>query len=79
MLRGFSLLLKLDARPTIAQYHGKYLGIVGEKSQLATRSNQTHSGNPKHRYERIPGAGMRPWNDNASAINLLVNEWVEEL
>ncbi|NIG88096.1 MAG: alpha/beta hydrolase [Serratia symbiotica] len=79
MLRGFSLLLKLDARPTIAQYHGKYLGIVGEKSQLATWSNQTHSGNPKHRYERIPGAGMRPWNDNASAINLLVNEWVEEL
>jgi len=60
MLRGFSLLLKLDARPTIAQYHGKHLSIVGEKSQLATWSNQTHSSNPTHRYERMPGAGMRP-------------------
>lgn len=79
MLRGFSLLRRLDARPAMAKFRGKYLGIVGEKSQLATWSNQTHSGNPNHRYERIPGAGMRPWNDNASAINLLVNEWIEEL
>lgn len=79
MLRGFSLLRRLDARPAMAKFSGKYLGIVGEKSQLATWGNQTHSGNPNHRYERIPGAGMRPWNDNASAINLLVNEWIEEL
>ncbi|OSN02901.1 hypothetical protein AU510_16370 [Lonsdalea britannica] len=79
MIRGFSLLLNMDARTHIAQYPGKFLAIVGEKSQLATWDNQTHSANPEHTYVSIPGAGMRPWNDNASAMDALVNRWIEEL
>lgn len=79
MMIGFSLLLKFDARSVIGLYHGKYLSIVGEKSQLATWSNQSHSNNPEHTYVSIPKAGMRPWNDNASAIELRVNKWIDEL
>ncbi len=79
MSRGFRLLLNCDARKAMAQYHGKYLGIVGEKSQLATWHNQTHSTGSGHRYAHIPEAGMRPWNDNPAAISILVNEWIDEL
>lgn len=79
MLTGFSLLLKMDARADIARYDGKYLAIVGEKSQLASWENQTHSHRPLHTYKRIPGAGMRPWNDNPIAMNSLLNEWIATL
>lgn len=79
MKTGFSLLLQLDARPAMAKYHGKYLGIVGEKSQLATWDNQTHSRHHAHIYACIPEAGMRPWNDNGSTINQVIKEWVEGL
>lgn len=79
MLTGFALLLNMDARHAIACYSGKYLAIVGEKSQLASWANQTHSALPTHIYKRIPKAGMRPWNDNPAAMNALLNEWVETL
>lgn len=79
MLTGFALLLNMDAREAIASYSGKYLAIVGEKSQLASWDNQTHSVQPTHLYRRIPKAGMRPWNDNPAAMNALLNEWVETL
>ena len=72
MLTGFSLLLKMDARADIAAYDGNYLAIVGEKSQLASYFVQ-------HYYKRIPGAGMRPWNDNPAAVNALLNEWIDTL
>lgn len=79
MLTGFTLLLNMDARNAIACYSGKYLAIVGEKSQLASWENQTHSAQPTHLYRRIPKAGMRPWNDNPTAMDALLNEWVETL
>lgn len=79
MLTGFGLLLNMDARRAIADYRGKYLAIVGEKSQLASWDNQTHSAQPTHLYRCIPKAGMRPWNDNPEAVDALLNEWVETL
>ncbi|UGS39959.1 hypothetical protein [Pseudocitrobacter corydidari] len=79
MLTGFALLLNMDARAAIARYNGKYLAIVGDKSQLASWENQTHSTQPTHLYRRIPEAGMRPWNDNPAAMNALLNEWVDTL
>lgn len=79
MLTGFTLLLNMDARNAIACYSGKYLAIVGEKSQLASWENQTHSAQSAHLYRRIPKAGMRPWNDNPAAMDALLNEWVETL
>ncbi|HGH4676460.1 TPA: alpha/beta hydrolase [Enterobacter bugandensis] len=79
MLTGFSLLLKMDARADIAAYDGNYLAIVGEKSQLASWENQTHSPRTQHYYKRIPGVGMRPWNDNPAAVNALLNEWIDTL
>ncbi|EJF2532036.1 hypothetical protein M8D79_001376 [Salmonella enterica] len=79
MLTGFALLLNMDARAAIARYNGKYLAIVGDKSQLASWENQTHSTQPTHLYRRIPKAGMRPWNDNPAAMNALLNEWVDTL
>ncbi|EHQ9198459.1 hypothetical protein KF477_004687 [Salmonella enterica subsp. diarizonae serovar 50:k:z:[z50],[z57],[z68] [z86]] len=50
MLTGFALLLNMDARAAIARYNGKYLAIVGDKSQLASWENQTHSTQPTHLY-----------------------------
>lgn len=79
MIIGFTLLLNLDSRLALDQFKGKYLSIIGEKSQLATCNNQFHSTNQNHSYACISNAGMRPWNDNAQAMNLLINKWIDEL
>jgi len=76
---GFSLLLNFDARKTMRFFNGKYLGIVGEKSQLATTNNQTNTNNINHTYAFIPNAGMRPWDDNPLETNFLINSWIEKL
>ncbi|PIT69736.1 alpha/beta hydrolase [Bartonella tribocorum] len=79
MTRGFKLLLALDARDEIVKYRGKFLALVGEKSQLATVDNQTKSQCVNHEYRIISGAGTRLWDDNLVMTNAIVSEWMEGL
>ncbi|WP_144753678.1 alpha/beta fold hydrolase [Bartonella saheliensis] len=79
MTRGFKLLLALDARNEIVKYRGKFLALVGEKSQLATVDNQTKSQCVNHEYRIISGAATRLWDDNPVMTNAIVSEWMEGL
>ncbi|CAK02166.1 hypothetical protein BM1374166_01784 [Bartonella tribocorum] len=79
MTRGFQLLLALDARDEIVKYTGKFLALVGEKSQLATVDNQTKSQCVNHEYRIISGAGTRLWDDNPVMTNAILSEWMERL
>ncbi|WP_375657237.1 alpha/beta fold hydrolase [Bartonella sp. CM120XJJH] len=79
MTRGFKLLLKMDARDEIIKYTGKFLSLVGEKSQLATLDNQTKSHNLNHEYKIISGAATRLWEDNPTMTNAVIDEWMEGL
>ncbi|WP_254474726.1 alpha/beta fold hydrolase [Bartonella sp. B1098] len=79
MTRGFKLLLALDARDEIVKYTGKFLALVGEKSQFATVDNQTKSQCVNHEYRIISGAGTRLWDDNPVMTNAIVSEWMERL
>lgn len=79
MTRGFKLLLALDARDEIVKYTGKFLALVGEKSQLATVDNQTKSKCFNHEYRIVSGAGTRLWDDNPVMTNAIVSEWMERL
>ncbi|OPB29451.1 alpha/beta hydrolase [Bartonella sp. WD12.1] len=79
MQRGFRLLLDMDARSEIIKYGGKFLSLVGEKSQLATIDNQTQSHNLNHEYKIIPGTGIRPWENNFAMTHAIVNEWIDGL
>ncbi|WP_375693999.1 alpha/beta fold hydrolase [Bartonella sp. AD24XZML] len=79
MTRGFKLLLAMDARDEIVKYKGKFLALVGEKSQLATVDNQTKSHNLNHKYKIISGAGTRLWEDNPFMTDAVIDEWMEEL
>ncbi|WP_330168008.1 alpha/beta hydrolase [Bartonella grahamii] len=79
MTRGFKLLLAMDARDEIIKYTGKFLALVGEKSQLATVDNQTRSRCANHEYRIISGAGTRLWEDNPVMTNAVINEWMEGL
>ncbi|WP_375618617.1 MULTISPECIES: alpha/beta fold hydrolase [unclassified Bartonella] len=79
MTRGFKLLLEMDARDEIVKYKGKFLALVGEKSQLATVDNQTKSHNLNHEYKIISGAGTRLWEDNPTMTDAVIDEWMEGL
>ncbi|MET3560759.1 MULTISPECIES: alpha/beta hydrolase [Bartonella] len=79
MTRGFKLLLEMDARDEIIKYTGKFLALVGEKSQLATVENQTRSHCMNHEYKIISGAGMRLWEDNPTMTDAIIDEWIDEL
>ncbi|WP_375686262.1 alpha/beta fold hydrolase [Bartonella sp. AP65SXKL] len=79
MTRGFKLLLEIDARDEIVKYKGKFLALVGEKSQLATVDNQTKSHNLNHEYKLISGAGTRLWEDNPTMTDAVIDEWMEGL
>ncbi len=79
MTRGFKLLLEIDARDEIVKYKGKFLALVGEKSQLATVDNQTKSHNLNHEYKIISGAGTRLWEDNPTMTDAVIDEWMEGL
>ncbi|WP_336294186.1 alpha/beta hydrolase [Bartonella sp. CB169] len=79
MQRGFRLLLDMDARSEIVKYGGKFLALVGEKSQFATVNNQTQSYRLNHEYKIISSAGTRLWDDNPSMTYAIVNEWIDKL
>ncbi|WP_455475040.1 alpha/beta hydrolase [Bartonella sp. B30(2025)] len=79
MQRGFRFLLEMDARSEIVKYTGKFLSLVGEKSQLATIDNQAQSHHLNHEYKIIPNAGMFPWRDNPIATHEIVNEWISKI
>ncbi|WP_375607409.1 MULTISPECIES: alpha/beta fold hydrolase [unclassified Bartonella] len=79
MTRGFKLLLEIDARDEIVKYKGKFLALVGEKSQLATVDNQTKSHNLNHEYKIVSGAGTRLWEDNPTMMDAVIDEWLEGL
>ncbi|WP_455481459.1 alpha/beta fold hydrolase [Bartonella sp. B12(2025)] len=79
MQRGFRFLLEMDARSEIVKYAGKFLCLVGEKSQLATIDNQTQSHRLNHEYKIISGAGTRLWDDNPAMMHAIVNEWIDRL
>ncbi|GAA5097869.1 alpha/beta hydrolase [Bartonella acomydis] len=79
MTRGFQLLLAMDARDEISKYTGKFLALLGEKSQLATIDNQTKSQCINHEYKIISGAGMRLWDDNSVMTNAVIDEWISGL
>ncbi|WP_317993635.1 alpha/beta hydrolase [Bartonella gliris] len=79
MTRGFEFLLGMDARNEIIKYTGKFLALVGEKSQLATVDNQTRSRCMNHEYKIISGAGMRLWEDNPVMTNTILAEWMRGL
>nr|WP_329603766.1 hypothetical protein [Bartonella henselae] len=73
MTRGFKLLLEMDARNEIIKYTGKFLALVGEKSQLASVDNQTRSHCMNHEYKIISGAGMRLWEDNPTMTDAVIS------
>ncbi len=79
MQRGFRLLLKMDARSEIIKYAGRFLALVGEKSQLATINNQIQSHCLNHEYKVIFGAGMLPWNDNPVMMYAIIHEWINRI
>ncbi|WP_026088279.1 alpha/beta fold hydrolase [Bartonella rattaustraliani] len=79
MTKGFQFLLEMDARNEIIKYTGKFLALVGEKSQLATIDNQTRSCSKKHEYKIISGAGTRLWDDNPVMTNAIIEEWIDRL
>ncbi|WP_455477516.1 hypothetical protein [Bartonella sp. B41] len=79
MQRGFKLFLDMDVRNEIVKYDGKFLALVGEKSQLATIDNKTQSHRINHEYKIISNAGMCPLNDNFFVIYEIVNEWINRL
>ncbi|EJF76034.1 alpha/beta fold hydrolase [Bartonella alsatica] len=79
MSRGFKFLLGMDARNEIIKYTGKFLALVGEKSQLATIDNQTRSYCINHEYKIISGAGTRLWDDNPVMTNAIIDKWLSEL
>ncbi|WP_273756182.1 alpha/beta hydrolase [Bartonella sp. MM73XJBT] len=79
MTRGFQFLLEMDARNEIIKYSGKFLALIGEKSQLATIDNQTRSHCIHHEYKVIPDAGMRLWDDNPVMTNAIIDEWMNGL
>ncbi|MBB4076954.1 pimeloyl-ACP methyl ester carboxylesterase [Bartonella fuyuanensis] len=79
MTRGFKLLLEMDARNEIIKYTGKFLALVGEKSQLATVENQTRSHCMNHEYKIVSGAGMRLWEDNPTMTDAVIDEWIDKL
>lgn len=77
MLKGFSILKRLDSRPALNLYSGKSLLIVGELSQMANLTNQVQTGKEHHQVAVIKGAGMRPWNDNHKQSSLTVTNWIK--
>ncbi|MDE9430251.1 hypothetical protein [Xenorhabdus bovienii] len=79
LLVGFSLLLQLDARTILCNYKGKFLSIVGGRSQLATACNQVVSANPTHCFVVVEGAGMRLWEDKSAFIDDVINDWLRIL
>ncbi|WP_273760494.1 alpha/beta fold hydrolase [Bartonella sp. ML70XJBT.G] len=79
MTRGFQFLLEMDARNEIVKYTGKFLALIGEKSQLATIDNQTRSHCIHHEYKVIPDAGTRLWDDNPMMTNAIIDEWMNKL
>ncbi|UJM34164.1 alpha/beta hydrolase [Bartonella henselae] len=79
MTRGFTFLLGGDARDEIIKYTGKFLALIGEKSQLATLANQTKSQCLNHEYQVISGAGTRLWDDNPAMTNAIVHKWIDAL
>ncbi|KEC54744.1 alpha/beta fold hydrolase [Bartonella koehlerae] len=79
MTRGFTFLLEMDARDEIIKYTGKFLALIGEKSQLATVANQTKSQCLNHEYKIISVAGTRLWDDNPAMTNAIVNKWIDGL
>ncbi|EJF77772.1 hypothetical protein MCO_00910 [Bartonella sp. DB5-6] len=79
MMRGFKFLLGMDARNEIIKYTGKFLALVGEKSQLATVDNQTRSYCMYHEYKIITGAGTRLWEDNPTMTDAIIDEWIGRL
>ncbi|VEJ45820.1 alpha/beta fold hydrolase [Bartonella vinsonii] len=79
MTKGFEFLLGMDARNEIIKYTGKFLALVGEKSQLATVDNQTRSHCVNHEYKIVSDAGTRLWDDNPAMTNAILDEWIERL
>ncbi|WP_208442102.1 alpha/beta fold hydrolase [Bartonella raoultii] len=79
MRRGFQFLLEMDARDEIVKYTGKFLALIGEKSQLATIDNQTRSHCINHEYKVISDAGTRLWDDNPVMTNAIIDEWMNGL
>ncbi|UNE54864.1 alpha/beta fold hydrolase [Bartonella machadoae] len=79
MQKGFQLLLEMDARDEIIKYTGKFLALIGEKSQLATVDNQTRSHCVNHEYKIVANAGTRLWDDNPVMTNRILSEWMCEL
>ncbi|GAA4665612.1 alpha/beta hydrolase [Bartonella pachyuromydis] len=79
MTRGFHFLLEMDARNEIIKYTGKFLALIGEKSQLATIDNQTRSYCIYHEYRVIPDAGTRLWDDNPVMTNAIIEQWMNGL
>ncbi|EJF74831.1 hypothetical protein ME7_01202 [Bartonella birtlesii LL-WM9] len=79
MTRGFKFLLAMDARDEISKYTGKFLALIGEKSQLATMDNQTRSYCINHEYKVISNAGTRLWDDNPVMTNAIINKWMHGL
>ncbi|WP_019220203.1 alpha/beta fold hydrolase [Bartonella florencae] len=79
MTRGFEFLLAMDARDEINKYTGKFLALIGERSQLATVDNQTRSNCINHEYKVVSDAGTRLWDDNPVMTNAIVDEWMSGL
>ncbi|WP_019223838.1 hypothetical protein [Bartonella rattaustraliani] len=79
MMRGFELLLQLDARDYLCHFAGKFLSIIGKESQLATISNQVNSGKDGHECRVVEAAGMRPWDDNPLTTTKIIDSWVKTL
>ncbi|AGF74868.1 hypothetical protein BAnh1_09980 [Bartonella australis AUST/NH1] len=79
MKNGFKLLLEMDARTVIGKFKGKFLSLVGAKSQLATVKNQTASVLEYHEYHTIKNAGARLWRDDPTIVGDIINSWIKKI
>lgn len=80
MIKGFSTLLELDARPGLAGYRGQVLCMLGQHSQLASIDNLAiapAAAGSRQRVALVPGAGMRILVDNPEFSVSTINEWLE--
>ncbi|WP_248747699.1 alpha/beta fold hydrolase [Pseudomonas sp. MWU12-2037] len=66
--RGFRLLSKLNLESQVSAWPGRLLSLFGEDSQLVRAANVSFSPTARHLAVSVPGAGMRPLQDDLARV-----------
>ncbi|WP_248797772.1 alpha/beta hydrolase [Pseudomonas sp. MWU13-2105] len=66
--RGFRLLSKLNLESQVSAWPGRLLSLFGEDSQLVRAANVSFSTSTRHLAVSVPGAGMRPLQDDLAWV-----------